>query len=237
MNNHTTSPSTGKAALIAGVGLLLMVIAAPFSEMYAYPKLVVPGDAAQTVKNIIANETLYNFCIVGYLITFICDVIVAWALFIFFKSVNGNVSLLTAWFRVVYTAIALSALLNLITVHRIAISNQDVFLKLLGPDQLNAQVLLSLKAFKSGFHFGIVFFGIHLLLIGYLIVKSDYVPTLIGVLVILSGLGYLTTGIEPYLFRSINLDFAKFTFYGELVFMLWLLIKGSRIKNREIDTN
>ena len=237
MNNHTTSPSPGKAALIAGIGLLIMVIAAPFSEMYAYPKLVVTGDAAQTVRNIIANESLYNCCIVGYLITFICDIIVAWALFVFFKSVNGNVSLLTAWFRVVYTAIALSALLNLITVHRIAISNQDVFLKLLGPDQLNAQVLLLLKAFKSGFHFGIVFFGIHLLLVGYLIIKSDDVPTLIGVLVVLSGLGYVTTGIEPYLFRSIHVDFAKYTFYGELVFMLWLFIKGSRIKSQEIAGN
>lgn len=230
MNNLTNSPSLGKAALIAGVGLFIMVIAAPFSEMYAYPKLVVTDDAAQTVRNIITNETLFNLDIIGYLITFACDIIVAWALYVFFKPVNVNVSLLTAWFRVVYTAIALAALLNLVTVHRLAIDNNAVFLKLLGPDQLNAQVMLLLKAFKGGFHFGIIFFGIHLLFVGYLILKSDYVPKLLGALIILSGLGYFITGIEPYLFKNVRVDFAKFTFYGELIFMLWLLIKGSRIK-------
>ena len=76
MNNHTTAPSPDKSALIAGISLLVMVIAAPFSEMYAYPKLAT-GDAAQTLRNIIANETHYNLCIVGYLVTFICDILVA----------------------------------------------------------------------------------------------------------------------------------------------------------------
>ncbi len=48
-------------------------------------------------------------------------------------------------------------------------------------------------------------------------------------MLIITGLGYLLTTLKPYLFSHVNLDIAGFTFYGELIFMLWLLIKGSRI--------
>lgn len=53
----------------------------------------------------------------------------------------------------------------------------------------------------------------------------------IGLLImVIAGLGYMLTSLRPFLFPTINIDFAQFTFYGELIFMLWLLIKGSKIK-------
>jgi len=97
-------------------------------------------------------------------------------------------------------------------------------------EQLYAQVKLSLSAFKSNWSFGILFFGIHLGLLGYLVIRSSYIPRILGVLLIITGLGYLITTIGPYLFPNINLHVAKYTFYGELIFMLWLLIMGSKIK-------
>jgi len=87
-----------------------------------------------------------------------------------------------------------------------------------------------LKSFKSSWYFGFVFFSIHLILLGYLVIKSSYVPGILGILLIITGLGYLLTTIKPYLFSNVNIDFARYTFYGELVFMLWLLIKGWSIK-------
>jgi hypothetical protein len=90
--------------------------------------------------------------------------------------------------------------------------------------------MLSLNAFRSGWYFGISFFGIHLGLLGFLVFRSDYIPRILGVLLIIAGLGYLINSLKPFLFPNINVDFAKFTFYGELIFMLWLLIKGWRIK-------
>ncbi|MBD0331300.1 MAG: DUF4386 domain-containing protein, partial [Chitinophagaceae bacterium] len=83
--NLTNKTSLRTAALITGIGLFIMVIAAPFSELFVYPKLVVPGNAAETVKNIIANKTLFISAIFGYLVTFICDVVVAWALYVLLK--------------------------------------------------------------------------------------------------------------------------------------------------------
>jgi len=88
ITRSTNKTSLGKAALIAGIGLLIMVIAAPYAELYVYPKLIVPANAAETTKNIIANKTLFTSAIFGYLITFICDLVVAWALYILLKPVN-----------------------------------------------------------------------------------------------------------------------------------------------------
>ncbi len=228
MTNSTNTTSLRRVALIAGIGLLIMVIAAPFAELFVYPKLVVPDNAAETAKNIIANERLFVSGIFGYLITFICDLLVAWALYVLLKPVNENLSLLTAWFRLVYTVIALVALLNLVTVLQL-LTTAD-YLAVFEPDQLYAQVRLSLGAFRNHWYFGLLFFGIHLGLLGYLVFESRYIPRILGVLLIIAGLGYLLTTLKPFLFPNINLDFAEFTFYGELVFMLWLLIKGSRIK-------
>jgi hypothetical protein len=94
----------------------------------------------------------------------------------------------------------------------------------------------SLEAFRSSWYFGLLFFGIHLGLLGYLVVRSNYIPRILGILLIIAGLGYLINALKPVLFPNINIDFAQFTFYGELIFMLWLLIKGPRIKESNEET-
>ena len=229
MTNSTSKTLLRTAALIAGISLLIMVIAAPFAELFVYPKLVVPDNPAETAKNIIANETLFRAGILGYLITFICDLVAAWALYALLRPVNENLSLLTAWFRLVYTVIALVGLLNLVTILRLL--NTSDYLTLFDSDQFYAQIMLSLTAFRSGWlSVGILFFGIHLGLLGYLVLKSKYIPGIMGVLLIIAGLGYLESSLEPLLFPNFHFDFAVFTFYGELIFMVWLLIKGSRIQ-------
>jgi len=224
MTNSKNKVSLRRAALIAGLGLFIMVIAAPFAELYVYPKLIVAGNAAETAKNIIANKALFISCIFGYLVTFICDVLVAWALYVLLKPVNENLSLLTAWFRLVYAVIALVALLNLVNVLQLLNTSDYVT-----AFQSN-QVMISLNAFRHDWYFGLLFFSIHLGLLGYLVFRSEYIPKILGVLLIIAGLGYLVTTLKPYLFPNLNLDTARFTFYGELIFMLWLLIKGTRIK-------
>ena len=97
-----------QAALIAGFGLLIMGFAAPFAEFFVYPKLVIPGKIEETAQNIVANQGLFLGGMFAYLITFICDVLVAWALYVLLIPVNRSLSLLTAWFRLVYTVITSS---------------------------------------------------------------------------------------------------------------------------------
>ncbi len=201
---------------------------APFAELYVYPKLVVPGMAAETFKNIAANKLLFISALFSYLLTCVCDIVAAWALYILLKPVNAGLSLLTAGFRVIYTLIALVAILNLVTVVRLL--NTADYLTIFKPDQLYAQVMLSLNTFRYWFHFGIIFFAIHLVLTGYLVIKAKFIPAIMGVLLIISGLGYLADALKPFLYPDFNLGFITITFFGELIFMVWLLFKGTRIQ-------
>ena len=227
MTNPSTKTSLGTFAFIAGLGAIFMG-GAPYAEYFVYHKLVVPGDAAGTAINIIANEALFISGIFGYLITFITDVVVAWALFVFLKPVNENLSLLTAWFRLVYTVISLVALINLVTVLRL-LNKADSF-PVSEPGQMYSQVVISINAFRNGWSLGYFFFSIHLGLLGYLVIRSNYIPRIIGVLLIMAGLGWLTNTLQPFLFPNLNLGFIVITFFGELIFMFWLLIKGSKIQ-------
>jgi hypothetical protein len=151
-------------------------------------------------------------------------------LYILLYPVNKRLSLLTAWFRLVYTIISLAALLNLVTIlGLIHPANNPALFK---PDQLYSQIGLLLGAFRNGWSFAYIFFGIHLLLLGYLAFKSKYIPKIIGILLIIAGAGWLFDNIRPYLFPGLNLNFTIIMFMGlgELVFLFWLLIWGSRLK-------
>ncbi len=229
MINNTISLRT--AALVAGLTILVIAFIAPYSELFAYPRLINPASTAETVKNITGNKILFVSAIFGYLLTASGDIVVSWALYILLKPVNEFLSLLTAWFRLVFSIISLITILNLVAVFRLLI-NRD-YATMLVQTQLYAQVMVYLSTFRSGYHFAIIFFSIHLMLLGYLIFKSRYIPNLMGLLLIISGLGYLTDALKPFLFPGFNSAFITITFFGELIFMLWLLIKGSRIKEEQ----
>ncbi|HTB26291.1 MAG TPA: DUF4386 domain-containing protein [Puia sp.] len=227
MANPAIKISTGRFALIAGIAMVFMGTT-PYAEFFVYHKLVLSGSAEVTIKNILANKYLFISGILGYLVNFIADVVAAWAFYGLLKPVNEMFSLLTAWFRLVYTVISLSALLNLLTVLRLVNSSEN--LTIFDADQLQYQVMFSLHAFRDGWSFAYYFFGIHLILLGYLIFKSAYIPRIIGVLIIADGLGWIISTIQPVLLPHVNLDFIAITYFGELVLLIWLLIKGPKIQ-------
>ena len=224
---HDQGLTLRQAALVAGFGLLIMVVAAPFAEFFVYAKLVVSGEIEKTVQNIQANGGLLVAGIFAFLITFILDVIVAWALYVLLAPVNRSLSLLTAWFRLVYTAIALVGLLKLVTVYRML--NAPDYLILFGSDQLHAQVKLLLGSFRYDWSMGLILFGIHLVLLAYLVYRSGYIPRILGILLAIAGVGWVIHELGPYLFPDADLGFLFITFFGELIFMAWLLIRGWKI--------
>ena len=220
--------SLRQAALIAGFGVLIMAFAAPFAEFFVFPKLVIPGNIEETAQNVVANQGLYLAGLIAYLITFICDVLVAWALYILLIPVNRSLSLLTAWFRLVYTVIALVGVFKLATVFRILTAPE--YAAIVGSDQLHAQVHLLLKSFRYEWSFGLVLFGIHLGFLGYLVYQSDYIPRILGLLLAIAGLGWVIDSLRLYLFPNADLGFIMITFFGELIFMIWLLVRGWKIQ-------
>jgi len=228
MTNNGNKITIQTAALVAGIAILGSVVAAPFAEMYVFPKLIVPYKTLETASNIIAHKGLFVAAMYAYLITFILDLIITWALYILLRPVNKELSLLTASFRLVYTIIALVALNNLVTAFRLLDTKE--YLSIFNKDQLDAQVMVYLRAFKNHWYFGIIFFAVHLIMLGYLVFKSKYIPKVLGIILAITGLGYFLTTIRPFLFPGVNVDFAMFTFFGEIIFMIWLLVKWKKIR-------
>ncbi len=211
-----------QAALIVGFTYLLNPVS--YAEFAIYPKLVIAGNITQTVANIGAHHGLFVAMLCCYLVDFIEDVIIAWGLYVLLAPVNRALSLLAAWFQVVYAAIALAGLFNLAVVDRMVVTPE--YLKLFGAGPFHAQVELLIHSFRYDYSPALVLFGIHLLLVGSLIVRSHYIPWWLGVILMANGLGWVIDSLQPYLYPEANLGFVFFTFFGEIVFLLWLLIRG-----------
>lgn len=207
------------AAIVAGLGLLIMAILAPIAEFGILPDLIVPGDGQATAENIRASIGSFRVGIVLYLVVAILDVIVAWGLYSLLQPVNESLSLLAAWFRMVYAAIFVAAQNNL----------SSVLSLLTEPDtatQVHAQVMTSLNAFQSGWDLAIAVFSLHLVVLGYLVFRSDYFPRWLGFLVVVAGLGYLVDSFGAFLIPNYGLNIAAFTFFGEPLLIVWLLWRG-----------
>jgi len=218
--------SLRQAALIAGFGYLLGPVT--YAEFTIYPKLVIPSSIDQTVKNIATHRELFAVAILCYLVEFIEDVVIAWALYVLLVPVNRAVSLLAAWFRLMYTAIAFFGMLKLVTVFRL-INEQD-YLVVFGKNPLQVEVKLLLGTFRDDWSIGLVLFGIHLALLGYLIYRSGYIPKWLGILLVIDGLGWVIDSLQPYLYPNVALKFLVVAFFGEIFLMLWLLIRGWKIR-------
>ena len=226
--------SIRKSVIVAGLGLLLMAILAPIANFGVFDTLIVPGDATTTANNIMASPGLFRTGIFVFLVVAILDVVVAWALYLLLKPVNKSLSLLAAWFRVVYAAILAISLSNLLIV--LQLLNGDGYLQAFETNQLYAQVMLFLNAFTDGWNLGLVIFGLHLLVLGYLVFKSDYIPKILGILVIVAGLGYLIDNLGKLLSPNYNLTIAMFTFIGEVLLLFWLLWRGIKGFDKELQS-
>ena len=216
-----TVGSVRTAALVAGVGLFAMAILAPFANFYVLQNLIVANDAKATIEHILASPGLFRIGIVGFLVVAVLDVVVAWGLYVLLESVNKNLSLLAAWFRVVYAAVFAIALNPLLAVLQLLEGGKS--LQAFETNPLQAQVMLSLGAFRSGWDLGLVIFGFHLLVLGYLAFKSGFIPKWLGVLLGIAAFGYLIDSFGKILVPNYNLNLSTFTFVGEFLLIFWLL--------------
>ncbi len=230
MTTRSSEISLGKAGLIAGIGILIMVLTVPFAEFKIFPNLIDYKNPEVTANNILNNQSLFTVGIFLNFITIICDIIVAWALYIFLKPINKSLSLLVAWFRLIYAGIYLIALLNLIKV--LNLLTADKYFVATDQNQIYDQILFFMKSFGNEMSFGLILFGIYLGVLGYLVLRSNYIPKILGWILILAGIGYFISYSGRFLFPDINTEILMITFFGELIFMLWLLIKGRKIQQQ-----
>ncbi len=211
----------------------MIIILAGFSQGYVRSGLIVSGDAPATAANILASEGLFRIGFATDLTAFMMDAVVAILLYVLLRPVNKTLSLIAASFRLLaHPAIASLNLLN----HFAAIQllNGSAAMGIFEADQLQSLALFFLDLHRSGYLIGGTFFGVHLLLLGYLLFKSDLFPGVLGILITLAGLGYLIESFGDFLFpgneQVLGWIVGVSAAVGELSLTLWLLIKGVRTR-------
>ncbi len=220
--------SNKNLARIAGLLYLIVIATGLFAEVFVRQALKVSEDALTTANNIQSSEMLFRWGLVADLINFVCGLPCVLIIYFLFKRVNKFLLQLALIFVVIQTAIIAVNLLNQIS--PLLLLSNNTYLKTFQPNQLAALSQLSLNIQGAGYAIGLVFFGFYCLLVGYVIFKSKMVPKFLGILYIISGLGYLinsfimllSKGFANPLFTYIAIPI----FIGELSFCLWLLIKG-----------
>jgi len=210
------------ASVVAGSGLALLTILAVFGNFLVLKRLIAPGDPATTMTNIAESRGLFRWGIASLLAAAVLDVVIAAALLRLFTPVNRDISRLAAWFRLTYAAVFLVAISQLTGVLP-AIDNPE-------------QAQRSIDSFNAIWNAGLILFGIHLLLIGYLAYRSGFIAKIIGILLVIAGLGYLIDRFGTVLVSGYALGVAQVTFVGEAVLIFWLLIRGRRLTLNRVAT-
>ena len=221
------SRSIREASLIAGVGLLLMSALAGFGSLVVLEGLVTPGDAAETARDIMASEQMFRFGVASLYVVAILDVVIAWALLQVFSPVSRGISRLAAWFRLAYAGVLVVAVSQLAGIPHLL--DNEGYSAAFNAEQLHAQALLKIDAFNDIWFAGLILFGVHLLIIGYLAYKSGYVPKPLGILLVIAGFGYGFESFGTVLSQGSPLIISTVTFLGEFLLAIWLLIWGHRI--------
>ncbi len=224
LQNPSTSESESalrRWATIAGIGLLLMAALAVFANFLVLEKLVTPGDAAATAKDIVASRSLFQAGIVGWVLIAALDVLVAGALFFVLRPMSRPLAAIAAWTRVLYGAVLGAAIFQLIA----ALSALDGQVT----PSASRQALRNIEGFTDVWNIGLILFGVHLLLVGYLAYRSAYMPKLVGVVVGLAGFGYLFDAAVRVFINDPAFSLSAITGLGEFVLGVWLVIRGRRI--------
>ena len=222
-----------RSALTTGIALMIMTLAALFSYGFVHAKILQQGDTRAVLQHIISHNHLFKAEILGWIIILLCDIVVAWSCYVFLKSTNRNLALLGAWLRLVYATLLGIAITNLLFV--LLLTNSTDYLSGFNSDQLGAQVMLHLKAFDSIWSVGLIVFGVHLLILGILALRSGSVPRWIGILLLAASIGYILIHLGKLFFADyeeirtiLELVFTVPMTAGEVGFGLWLLFRGGK---------
>ncbi len=223
MENLKVETSPQVYARIGGVLYLILILVGMFAEIFVRAKLIVPGDAIDTANHIMSSQLLWRFGIAADLIMHVLDIPIMLIIYILLRPVNKNLALLALLFNLIQTAVLVANKLNLIAA---LFQSQSA--------ELHAQMYISLKLHDIGFGMGLIFFGFTCLVNGYLIFRSGYLPRIIGIMIQIAGLCYLTNSflllLAPKFAEIIFPSILVPAFIGELSFCLWLIVKGVNVQ-------
>jgi len=217
------------AGWLAGISLIIMSLVAGFSYGYVHNELL-SASAAITKLDLEENKLLFLAGLAGWMVIFISDLIVAGALYVLFNSTMSRLSLLTAFIRIAYTLVLGVAVYQLFGILSLLQGSHSSF-------DINSQV----EAFQKIWSAGLIIFGFHLIGLGYLSLKSQIVPGVLGYLLYLAGLSYVLihsakqfTLFAPTEIASIEHILALPMALSEILLAIWFIYKGMKNEGTEI---
>ncbi len=218
-------PSPNKnLARVAGILYLIMIVCGLAAQIIR-GNLIVPGNGVATASNIMASESLFRVAFISDLLMATVFLLFAWALYVLLKQVNKNVALL---FVLLATASVAILSLNLLNQFAILLLLSDAgFLAAFGTVQLNALVMLFADLHYYGYYIAQISFGLWLVPLGYLVIKSGSLPRILGMLLMIAAFGHLSGSFAAFLLPGFE-SFADLAAALEIPFGLWLLVKGAK---------
>jgi Domain of unknown function (DUF4386) len=219
------------SARIAGVLYLATGITAPFALLYVPGVLIVRGDAGATASRIVASEMLFRCGIVASLAGSVLFIFLAMALYRLLSGVDKAQASLMVGLVLVSAAIGFLNEVN--DLAALALFRGADFLAVFDPPQRNALGMLFLRLHAQGNFLDEAFWGLWLLPFGRLVMRSRFLPRLLGVLLIVNGCAYVAASLTWLIlpdYGNVVFRAVQPALLGELWIMLWLLIKGADVQ-------
>lgn len=214
-------------ARTAGVLYLITIVLGAFAIM-TRRAFIVSGDPSATAAQILASESLFRLTFAAELIAAASYLGVTVLLYVLLRPVNRSLSLLAAFFSLTGTSIGEANLASGLT--PLHLLKDASYASAMTPEQLQALAYAALQQQTTGFMLSLVFFGLYCLSLGYLIIRSKFLPGLVGLLLAIAGLTYLVSTSSHFLSFPIPDVLYSYMNYppliGEGALMLWLVVVG-----------
>ena len=220
-----------KRSRTAALWYLLMMVTGPIVLIYLPAKFNVPGDAAATIANIMSSQALFRLWIVIGFISSFSFLFTGLSLYALFKAVDKVQAGIMAVLVIVCVPIGFVA--SLFKLVALLLGGGAAYLKAFTPAQLQSLAMIFLDMDKQGELISQLFWGLWLLPLGILVIKSRFFPKILGVLQLIACFGYLASFLVGMLFPGsggIVRSIITVMLFGELPFIFWLIIVGARLK-------
>nr|WP_199044199.1 DUF4386 domain-containing protein [Dyella sp. ASV24] len=216
-------------ARIAGLIYLALTVIGPFRLVYIPSVLFVHGDVAATAHNIATHDMLFRSGIFSDVLTGTISLFLTFALYHLFKGVNKTLAALMFVLGFMDTPLYLFNVLN--DVAALMLVQGGDWLASFDASQRNAMASLFLRLHGEMISCAEMFWGLWLLPLALLVIRSRFLPRFLGYWLILNGLAYLALCVSGVLFPAYEDAVSNIAFplqFGEVAFMLWLVIVGAR---------
>lgn len=224
--NHGLSHRSAQTlSRVIGLLILLSIAAGAFGESYVPSRLIASSDAAATARNVIEHDALFRWGFAIYLAEALCDVALAVLFYALLRPVSKTIALVSAFFGLI--SAAMYAVAESFYFAPGLLLSGAAYLKAFTPEQIDALVLLSFKLFSRIAGLFLIFYGAGVILRGYLIAQSGFLPKTLGVLFVLGGLGFVVRTATLVLAPSMSSAMLLLPMaVAGIALMLWLLVKG-----------